>query len=168
MPRQRHPFKPRILPTTLTAVALSCGWSRPPADTVYKSLHAGGTVTYSSTPVRGAVSVETVALPAAPSEAERDEADAIQGLIEDAAARAEQEIQERRQAYRQALAAAQKNLDDARIGLEQARVIVEGDRWSLGQGGPYLKPSYFERLRHAEAAARQAEDELARVLRDAP
>jgi hypothetical protein len=145
----------------LAAWAVAAG-----AETVYKSIDAQGHVTYSSTPPEktGTVEkVEEVPIVPGPTEEERRKAEQRAQETETAAGRLGAQQQQRQTATSQVVAEAEKNLEQARTNLEQAKVKNLDDWQYLASGGRVLKQSYFDRVATAEQQVREAE----RALQDA-
>ena len=160
-----HPLLPCLI-VGLWGLVL---WGVPAAaERVYKSVDAKGHVTFSARPVQGAVEVEPVRIAPAPTPERVRETEATQREVEDAAAGALVDIEERRRNWRRELKRAEDQVERARTALEAARQKTEAD-WRHNQSGAYyLKQSYYDRVERAEEALKQAEEALARIRRDRP
>ena len=161
-----------VFPATAAAVAvILAGAADIPvaaAQTVYKSVDAEGNVTYSSTPAPEAVDVVPVDVPEGPSDAERQEAMAREQALQKKVESLKQDLQGSQEQKSGQVGDAEERLAAAKERLEQARVQEESDWQTIaGEGaGRFLKESYFERVREAEEAVRQAERDLAKARRD--
>lgn len=142
-----------LILTALAAPALGQG--------VVKSVDAAGNVTYSSSAVPGAVTTEPVKLPPPPpegsvveSQAEADETvEAAKQLVaEDEQQKAEKEAEAA--AANEAVAAAEQD-------LENAKIIQDSDWQNLQGGGRVLNEGYHRRVKEAEAMLARAKREAA-------
>ena len=162
-PRRPAPLQwPLALATLLLQPTL-------PAETIVKSVDAEGNVTYSSTPTADAVETETLTVPEGPSDAQRREALAREQALQRKAEALKKELVETQARKGKSVGEAEERLAEAEERLEEARVQKDTDWQTIADtGGRYLKESYFERVREAEEAVRQAEKELAKARRDTP
>jgi hypothetical protein len=132
---------------------------------VYKSIDAEGNVSYSSRPPESAAGVERVPLDPAPTESQRQQAEERVREMEQAAARMERERADTQEETSASVAAAEKELEEARAVLEKASVKTVDDWQTLAAGGRVLKQSYLDRVARAEERVRAAESALREVKR---
>lgn len=137
------------------------------AEPIYKSVDAGGNVTYSSVPPEEAVDTQPVAVPDAPSEARRQQAIEREKQLQ----RAVESLARERAANDRQRGGAVQDAEQARVEaearLERAQVIQDSDWQGLAGGGRHLKESYFERVRNAEEELRRAAEAVSKTRRDA-
>jgi len=130
----------------LTCCSLAC------SEPIYKSVDSEGRVSFSSKPPAGARQVEQIQIQPGPTAAQ----------IEATKARAKRTIEQAQERgspaeeKRQAKMAASEKVRDAQTALEKAKVIQPEDWQHLAGGGRHLKQSYFDRVKHYEAAVEKA------------
>ena len=164
-----HRFKNRS-PVRIAVTLLFAGTLGAPslalAEEIYKSVDADGNVTYSSVPPEEAVDTQTVSVPDAPSEVQRQEAEQREKQRQRAADNMARERAARDSQRGGTVQDAEKGRDRAKTQLERAQVEQDSDWQGLAGGGRRLKESYFERVRNAEEELRQAEEAVSKARRD--
>lgn len=146
---------------TIATLALACTCTTT-AQTVYKSVDAQGRVTYSSSAPAAVAEemVEEVPIAPGPTALERREAERRAMALEGTTRQAEQQRQERARKTEQAVSEAKRELDDAKLGLEEARIKGDDDWQTIASGGRVLKQSYLDRVAAAEQRVKQAQKAL--------
>lgn len=146
-------------------VSLALAASSAGAQQVYKSIDAEGKVTYSSSPPATAEIVEQVPIAAPPSEAAQQEAEKRLHEVEKEATRGEKQRTAQQEEKRDAVAAAEKERDAARIALEEAKIKGDDDWQRINTGGRALKQGYLDRVQEAEERLKAAESALRKARR---
>lgn len=141
------------------ALALACPAM---AQTVYKSVDAEGRVSYSSSPPPEAAGdlVEEVPIAPGPTEQEQQEARRRAGELEGATRRAERERQKKADKTAEAVSAAERELDDANLALDEARIQGDDDWQTIVGGGRVPRQSYIDRVQRAERRVEDAKKAL--------
>ena len=159
------PFKHLLL--ALGAALVSAAAS---ADSVYRWVDKDGTVNFSSTPPAqtGAQDVGTVELTPGPTPEAQQAAEERARTIGDAADRLRDERLGSKDKKQDSVTEAERALKEAQAKYANAQVQTADDWQTIaGGGGRYLKESYFDRLRSAQEALNQAQENFARAKRDA-
>jgi hypothetical protein len=148
----------------LLAVPLLC-LSTAGAETVYKSIDAQGNVTYSASPPspRSGEIVETVPIAPPPSEEQQKAAEERVRQLEIESARGDREREKLEKEQTESLSAAEKELQEARAALRDAKIQGDDDWQYLAAGGRVLKQSYLDRVAKAEQRVREAEEAMRRA-----
>jgi hypothetical protein len=129
------------------------------AQTVYKSVDEQGRVTYSSSPPPAAAEDMVEKVEIAPGPTQQQKRDAVQRAreLQSSNRNAEQQRREQLERRSQSAFAADRELREARIALEEARIQSDDDWQYLAAGGRVLKQSYLDRVNAAERRLQQAE-----------
>jgi type IV secretory pathway VirB10-like protein len=129
------------------------------ADAI-RSVDKDGNVTFSDAPVPDSVESETISIDAPPPPQERmtESQREAQATI-NKANRSQQQQDAASQAKEMENTSAQQDLDTARRQLEESKVVGEGDRQGKAGGGTRLTPEYHERVKRAEQAVKDAEQQ---------
>ncbi|MGH6636616.1 MAG: DUF4124 domain-containing protein [Gammaproteobacteria bacterium] len=141
--------------SVLLLACCSLAYSEP----IYKSVDSEGRVSFSSKPPVGARQVEEIQIQPGPTADQIEATKARAKRTIEQAQKSESPAQKRRQAKM----AASEKLREAQAALEKAKVIQPEDWQHLAGGGRHLKQSYFDRVKHYEAAAEKATKALRAV-----
>jgi hypothetical protein len=132
---------------------------------VYRSVDAEGNVSFSDQPPADGSTATTmdIELPPGPGSAQRERALRRNEELRTAEQRSDQR-RRREQAVRdQALQQAQRELDNAKIALQQAKIHRDSDWQGKAGGGRRLRPEYFERVKRAEQMLEAAQQQVNRI-----
>jgi hypothetical protein len=147
-----------LAPIALSILAISSAG----AQTVYKSIDAQGNVTYSSTPPPegSGKAIREVPIAPPPPESQRQEAEERVRQLQIESARIDRQREGDKKQRADSVAAAEKELQEAQMQLEEAKIRRDEDWQYLATGGRVLKQSYLDRVDRAEKQVRQAEQRL--------
>ena len=131
------------------------------AQSVYRSIDSEGNVTFSETPVPGAVQETQIPIDAPePSAASRQQSERQLQETLDAAGMAEPAAVSAGTSPAQGPAAARQRLENAEQRLQEAEVVGPGDRQGTASGGSRLTPEYQQRVQEAGQEVERARQEL--------
>ena len=154
----------------LLALSAALASAPAPADSVYRWVDANGTVNFSSTPPANASArdVGTVDLAPGPTSEDQQTAEERAHAIGNAADRLREDRLSSKDKKQDSVTEAERALKEAQAKYANAQVQTADDWQTIaGGGGRYLKESYFDRLRSAQEALNQAQENFARAKRDA-
>lgn len=157
----------QFLSLGLASLLVSAGSS---AETIYRWVDKDGSVSFSTAPPPGIpqAGITTIEVTPGPQAAEQQAAEERLQQIKDAADRMEEERAQAKQNRQQRVAKAEDDLRKAQADLARAQVQTPEDWQTIaGNGGRYLKPSYFDRVRAAQEVVAKAQDRLAQAQREA-
>lgn len=149
-----HYLAPLLLGTGILAVH---------AQPAYRAVDEQGNVTFSDTPVPGAVEETRISIDApTPTPAEVEESKRKAAELLDAASQTSPPTTTSEPAPGQAeqRQAAQQALQEAEQQLEEARQVGPGDRIGTASGGSRLTPQYLKRVQAAEEKVERARRQL--------
>ena len=140
-------------------------------DKIYKVRLPDGRILFTDRPPPGGVIVSEreappPAAPAAPPTAAQP---GQAGTAKDQAAQADARLRERSERFESAFAAmqtAERELEAARLALEQGRAPADGEMIATARGRVRPGPAYQERVAELEKAVAAAEQKLARARDD--
>jgi hypothetical protein len=128
---------------------LAVSW--PAACEVYRVVDEAGNVTFTDVPPESGDPAERVNLPPPPSQERLRQSEQRNRSILKAAEQARRAREEQRLEQKSRVAEARKKLTEAEAELAKAKVIQNEDRQHLAGGKRRVHPSYFERVKQAEA-----------------
>lgn len=145
-------------PCYLTILLLAAGALQVNAQPAYRSVDEQGNVTFSDTPVPGAVDETRINInPPTPSPAELEQRRQQATEIMDTASQGTTPAAPDKAAQREA---ANRALKEAEKQLEEARSVREGDRIGTASGGSRLTQRYLDRVHVAEENVERAREQL--------
>jgi hypothetical protein len=123
---------------------------------VFRSVDEHGNVTYSDTPVAGESSNERVDIQAGPSDESVRDAEERNNSIQKALEKAWEERKEKQATREEQSEKARLDMEKAEANLKRAKKIGPDDRQTKVGGKSYIRSEYYERVKQAEKALKEA------------